>query len=44
MTTKYITLMEKIDTQTRSALDSGVFYLMFGLVLVVVVVLASVGM
>jgi len=39
MTAKYITLMEKIDTKTRCALDSGVFYLMFGLVVVVAILL-----
>jgi hypothetical protein len=37
MTTKYITLMEKIDRTTRTALDSGVVYLMFGLVVVAAV-------
>ncbi len=42
MTRKHITLMQKIDAETRSALDSGVLYLMLGLVVVVVVLSAVV--
>jgi len=42
MTTKYITLMQKIDETTRTTLDTGVFYLMFGLVVVVALLLNAI--
>ena len=42
MTTKYITLMQKIDATTRATLESGVFYLMFGLVVVVALLLNAI--